>query len=173
MRASVSSDPVEGLSWAERLRWRTAARRITRNHDAEELAVLKGLAAGRWPVMSVGSFQRELLSVGPVQFLVGRQRVIATRVHPVAWTSLEAAAGAGGLTLTGAGRYGAGWTLTFEGPAGPLVILAERVVLRRSDGGNLADGPAPQPAPASRSRDLGCYPRATKAPEPQVICRGQ
>ncbi len=182
MRVSLPSDPLDRLSWAERHRWRTTAARVTRAHEADQLTALRRMAGQRADVTSVGPFQPAPFVVGPVQIAlalaIGRRRLIATRVERVAWTNLQGAWAAGGLALTGAGRYGPGWTLIFEGLAGRLVILAERLVLHPFDGGGPFGSLPPRPGPASRSSGVDCYPRGAKAPEPhtistETICIGQ
>jgi hypothetical protein len=101
-----------------------------------------------------------------VECFVGGRRLVG-RASDSAWASLEAAMARGPVQLGGAGRYGPFWTLTFEGRAGPLVVLANRVALLPSPG-EVADRPRGAGAPTRGlkrpSRQLGRPPDVTPRP---------
>jgi hypothetical protein len=135
-------DPLEQLSRADRRRWRQESRRVQQAHEASQLRALRSLAATRASVCCISTVERaepDYPRAGAVELLVGGRRLVG-RASLVALTSLEAAIARGPVQIGGAGRYGPFWTLTFEGPDRPLVVLADRVALLPS-AGEVADRP--------------------------------
>jgi len=130
-------DPVEQLSRVERRRWLQQMRQAQRAHEADQLAILHGLAAELAELGSVSTTDQHQVqgvtsaAAGPVEAVIGERHLIAGRVSRAAWATLEAAVGKGRgpVRLVGAGRYGPYWTLMFEAGLARLIVLADRVVL--------------------------------------------
>src|ERR1700722_13306553 len=129
-------DPLEHLSRADRRRWRQEGRRVQQAYEASQLRVLRSLAATQSEVCCISTIERSEpthLRAAAVELLVGGRRLVG-RASAVAVASLEAAIARGPVRIGGAGRYGPFWTLTFEGPGRPLVVLADQVALLPSAG---------------------------------------
>jgi hypothetical protein len=157
-------DPLEQLSRADRRRWRQESRRVEQAYEAAQLQALRGLAASGAGVRCLSTIDRAeptypqagptypqagptypqagptypqagptYPQAGAVELLVDGRRLVG-RASAAALASLEAAIARGPVRIGGAGRYGPFWTLTFEGPDRPLVVLADRVALLPSAG---------------------------------------
>jgi hypothetical protein len=136
-------DPLEQLSRADRRRWRQESRRVQQAYEASQLQALRGLAASGAGVGCLSTIERAeptylqagptYPQAGPVELLVDGRRLVG-RASVAALATLEAAIARGPVQIGGAGRYGPFWTLTFEGPDRPLVVLADQVALLPSAG---------------------------------------
>ena len=158
--AFAAYDPLAGLSWATRVRWRRAERRVRKEFESDTLAELRELARAEatvsWITASGGT---ERVSgggiLGPVELSAGGRRIAARAVWGPAWSSLSAAAAQGKVVLAGAGRYSGSWFLRFRVLAGddhtprelPLLGAGVRIIPHSGGEGHfLAAGPPRQPA---------------------------
>jgi hypothetical protein len=132
MTIPAQSHPLDRLSRSDRRRWRRLDRRAQATLDAQQLRRLQALAGCRTRVESVSPVEDGLPCVQVVELVVGGWRLVG-RVPSRAAAVLEAALGAGRVSLTTAGRYGPYWTLGFGGP--PVVLLVDRLTVLPADGG--------------------------------------
>jgi hypothetical protein len=132
MTIPAQSHPLDRLSRSDRRRWRRLDRQAQAELDAQQLRRLQGLAGCRTRVQSLSPVEDGLSWVRVVELVVGGWRLIG-RVPTRAGAVLEAALGAGPVSLTAAGRYGPYWTLGFGGP--PVVLLVDRLTVLPADGG--------------------------------------
>lgn len=139
MMKSRSGDPFDRIRFRERLSWRATERRVRREHEAEQLQTLVGLAATGVQVTGL-SGPVELPSGGlqaaPVEMILSGRRLRAGRVHSRTISRLrDALSGLASVPLTAASRYGPYWVLTFKLATGQLVVLAENLTLLPDWGG--------------------------------------
>ena len=132
-------DPLDRLSRVDRRRWRRLDRQAQAVLDAQQLRRLQALAACRARVETVSFVEDRSPWVRVVELGVGRWRLVG-RVPARAGAMLEAALGAGPVSLTAAGRYGPYWTLGF---GRPMLLLVNRLTVLPADGGvsSAARGP--------------------------------
>lgn len=116
--AYVVFDPIAGLSWVARVRWRRSERRVRREFESDTLAELRELAAEgavvSWTATPPVAEIEQVGIVGPVELSAGGRRIAARAVWGPAWSGLSAAASQGRVVLAGAGRYGNAWQLRFR-----------------------------------------------------------
>ena len=162
--AFAAYDPLARLSWATRVRWRRAERRVRKEFESDTLAELRELAQAEatvsWITVAGGTATvgggpiggRGIL--GPVELSAGGRRIAARAVWGPAWSSLSAAAAQGKVVLAGAGRYSGSWFLRFRVLAGddhtprelPLLGAGVRIIPHSGGEGRfLAAGPPHQP----------------------------
>lgn len=140
MTKSLSGDPFDGIPFRERRSWRAAERRVRRQHEAEQLEALVGLAATGVQVTGVSAPATEPapggLQTTPVEMILSGRRLRAARVHSRTISRLrDALSGLASVPLTAASRYGPYWVLTFKLATGQLVVLAENLTLLPDWGG--------------------------------------
>ena len=140
MTIPAQSHPLDRLSRSDRRRWRRLDRQAQATLDARQLRHLQALAECRARVASVSPVEAGSPWVRVVEIAVESWRLVG-RIPARAGAVLEAALGAGPVSLTTAGRYGPYWTLGFGGP--PLVLLVDRLMVLPADGGvsSAARGP--------------------------------
>jgi hypothetical protein len=137
MKPNNILDPVGRMSRSERREWRAATRRGQREHEAEQLAALKGLAESGTPVTGMIATETSFGFCDPVEMIIDGRRLRAGRVYRPAVTALrEALATIANVPLAGASRYGPYWVLTFKLATEPLVMLVERLTLLPDRGGS-------------------------------------
>lgn len=137
-------DPIDRLSRNERRSWRAIERRARREHEAEQMAVLRSLAATgvgvtglRTPELDDAAPNRKSTESGtPVEMIINGRRLRAGRVQRRTLSSLrEALSGIATVPLTAVGRYGPYWVLTFKVATEYLVVLADQLTLLPDWGG--------------------------------------
>lgn len=134
--SNVPVGPLELLSGRERRQWRLAERRARRDHDAQQLATLRSLAATGGGL--TGVLYRDCGGhTAPAEFIVADRRIRAGRVHRPALSALtQAIAAMPAVPLLAVSRYGPYWVLTFQRSAAPLAVLADKLTIlpERDDG---------------------------------------
>ena len=134
--SNVPVGPLELLSGRERRLWRLAERRARRDHDAQQLATLRSLAATGGGL--TGLLYRDSGGhTAPAEFIVADRRIRAGRVHRPALSALtQAIAAMPAVPLLAVSRYGPYWVLTFQRSAAPLAVLADKLTIlpERDDG---------------------------------------
>ncbi|HET9077552.1 MAG TPA: hypothetical protein VFN68_11525 [Acidimicrobiales bacterium] len=134
-------DPFSSLRWSERRAWRSAERRVRHDHEAQQLAVLRDLAATASGVtgLSVPPDRRpgrQPDGATPVEMIIDGRRLRAARMPRRSLATLrDALAGLAAVPLTAVGRYGPYWVLTFKLATEPLVVLADHLTLLPDWGG--------------------------------------
>ncbi len=137
MKPNTILDPLDGLSRSERREWRAAARRGQREHEAEQLAALQGLAQTGTPVTGMITGPTSLGFCDPVEMIIDGRRLRAGRVYRPAVAALrDALSTIANVPLAGASRYGPYWVLTFKLATEPLVMLVDRLTLLPDRGGS-------------------------------------
>jgi hypothetical protein len=117
------------VPWRERRRFCCIERSVVRDHEAGQLAILRGLAAARGGLTSVLSRSQGCQAVS-AELVIGGRRVQIGRMHRGTVGALAGAvAGTAPVPLLAAGRYGPYWVLTFGLAAAPLPVLADRLVV--------------------------------------------
>jgi hypothetical protein len=123
----------EGQSWfvsrRERRRFCCIERSVVRDHEAAQLAILRGLAARRGGLTSVLSQNQGCQAVSAELVIGGRRVQIGCMHRGTAGALARAVAGTAPVLLLAAGRYGPYWVLTFGLAAAPLPVLANRLVV--------------------------------------------
>lgn len=137
-----SKDPIDNLARLERRAWRTAEKRVRKQHEFEQMATLNSYAAAGVGVtgMSGEPDAAEPASLAgvaaPVEFIIDGHRVRVGHTHRATLTTLrEALTRAAALPLTRVARYGPYWVLTFRVATDQLVLLAEHLTLMPDSGG--------------------------------------
>jgi len=144
MEPTTTLDSLDGLSRSERRRWRSAARRVAREHEAEQLAALRGLAATGSHVTGMVAADSSYGLGGPVEMIIDGRRLRAWRAYRPAISVLkDALTSITSVPLAGVTRYGPYWVLTFKLAAEPLVVLVDRLTLLPDWGGQPGWGSAP------------------------------
>jgi hypothetical protein len=129
MNTDAAGDPLDRLSSSERRRWRRAERKLQRDHDAAQLAMLRNIAAAG------GGLTRLLCkdSCGQAtaaEFEIAGAQIQVGRAHRPTLSALnEALASTLAIPLLAAGRYGPYWVLTFGQPDGQLAVLADNLTI--------------------------------------------
>jgi hypothetical protein len=137
MKPNTIFDPISHLSRSERRQWRAAARRTQRDHEAEQLAALQGLAQSGTPVTGMIATETSFGFCDPVEMIIDGRRLRAGRVYRPAVAALrEALSTIANVPLAGASRYGPYWVLTFKLATEPLVMLVDRLILLPDRGGS-------------------------------------
>jgi hypothetical protein len=137
MNSNEPVGPLEFLSGRERRKWRRAERRAVRDHDAQQLTLLRSMAAAGGGL--TGLLYRDSGGhTASAEFMIAGKRIRAGRVHRRELNALtQALAAMPAVPLLAAGRYRPYWVLTFELPATPLAVLADKLtVLPERDGGS-------------------------------------
>lgn len=145
MQSNTILDPLNNLSRYDRRRWRAAARRAQREHEAEQLAALQGLAQTGTPITGMIAVESSFGFCDPVEMIIDGRRLRAGRVYRPAVAALrEALSTIANVPLAGASRYGPYWVLTFKLATEPLVMLVDCLTLLPDRGGSstLASAPA-------------------------------
>jgi hypothetical protein len=136
VQLTTGTDPLDGLSRSERRRWRADSRRVAREHEAAQLAALRGLAEAGCPVTGMVTADFALGLGGPVEMIIDGRRLRAWRAYRPAVAALkDALSTIAHVPLAGVSRYGPYWVLTFKLAAEPLVILVDRLTLMPDWGG--------------------------------------
>jgi hypothetical protein len=144
MKPNPILDPLSRLSRTERREWRTAARRAQREHEAEQLAALQGLAETGSHVTGMITGDSAFGFCTPVEMIIDGRRLTAWRAYRPALAALrEALSSIANVPLAGASRYGPYWVLTFKLATEPLVLLVDRLTLMPDRGGFQTWAPAP------------------------------
>jgi hypothetical protein len=121
------ADPLLLMSGRERRGWRRAERRAVREHEAWQLATLRGLAVAGSRLTALAYLHSGGYAAA-AEFTIGGKRIRAARVHRPALGALAAAIDSGpAIRLLAAGRYGPCWVLTFDLAAAPLAVLSDRL----------------------------------------------
>ena len=127
-------------SRAERRWWQEAERRAVREHEAQQLVQLSGLAASRTGVTGVHAPDEAVtapLGTAPVEMIIDGRRLRAGRMPRRSLAALrEALSGLASVPLTAVHRYGPYWVLTFKLAAEPLVVLVDHLTLLPDWGGS-------------------------------------
>jgi hypothetical protein len=118
-------------------------REAHRAHEAQQMSIMRALAASHARVDAVVQINGQDGLVAEVELTLDRRRVVG-RVAALACAALVAALEAGPVQLAATGRYGPFWTLTFEGQSAPLVLLVDRLGVFGRSGG--AGGEVSRPA---------------------------
>lgn len=137
MNSNAPSGPLDFLSRRERRKWRQAERRALRDHDEQQLTVLRSLAATGGGL--TGLLYRDSGGyTASAEFVIAGKRIRAGRVHRRELNALtQAIAALSAVPLLAAGRYRPYWVLTFELPTAPLAVLADKLtVLPERRGGS-------------------------------------
>jgi hypothetical protein len=134
MSFPITSDPLEQLSRADRRRWRRLDRHARQVLEAQQLALIRGLALSGAGVESVGPVEGPQFPICAVEFTIGGRRLTG-RMPKTARVALQAALAFGPVQLASAGRYGPYWTLTFAGRGAPLVVLVAQLSVSGPAGG--------------------------------------
>jgi hypothetical protein len=129
MNSNPLVGPLEFLSGRERRQWRRAERRALRDHDAEQLATLRNLAATGGGL--TGLLYRDSGGhTAPTEFVIAGKRIRAERVHVPALRALtQALAVMPAVPLLAASRYRPFWVLTFQLPTAPVAVLADALTI--------------------------------------------
>ena len=136
--------PSPPISRADRRWWREAQRAALREHDADQMAALSGMAAEGRQVTGVrtpdehlpGSLAAAPLGTAPVEMIIDGRRLRAGRMSRRSLAALrDALTGIASVPLTAVGRYGPYWVLTFKLAAEPLVVLVDHLALLPDWGG--------------------------------------
>jgi hypothetical protein len=137
-------DPLTRLTRSDRREWRAAAKRAQREHEAEQLATLQGLARSGSKVTGMVTEESSFGFCDPVEMIIEGRRIRAWRVYRPALARLrEALTTIAHVPLSSAGRYGPYWVLTFKVATEPLVILVDRLTLLPEWGGSQVWAGAP------------------------------
>jgi hypothetical protein len=132
-------DPLPRVSRADRRAWRSAERRVRRDHEHDQLAALVGLAAGGSRVTGLTTPPEDILLTKlstPVEMIIDGRRLRVGRVCRRSLARLrEAVSGITFVPLTKVGRYGPYWVLTFRLATEQLVLLVEQLTLLPDWGG--------------------------------------
>lgn len=129
MNGNLLDDRLDFLTRAERRRWRRAERRALRDHDAQQLTTLQSLAATGGGLTGL-LYQDCGGHTASAEFMIAGKRIRAGRVHRPTLRSLTQAVGSmPAVPLLAASRYRPYWVLTFELPAAPLAVLADRLTI--------------------------------------------
>jgi len=133
---TTGPDPLDGLSRSERRQWRADSRRVSRQHEADQLAALRGLVEAGCPVTGMVAVDSAFGLGGPVEMIIDGRRLRAWRAYRPAVAALkDALSTIAHVPLAGVSRYGPYWVLTFKLAAEPLVILVDRLTLMPDWGG--------------------------------------
>jgi hypothetical protein len=144
MKPTTTQGPLDGLSSSERRQWRSHARRVAREHEAEQLAALRGLAENGSPVTGMVTVDSSFGTGGPVEMIIAGRRLRAWRAYRPAVAALkDAVSSIASVPLAGVSRYGPYWVLTFKLATEPLVVLVDRLTLLPDWGGAYGWNPAP------------------------------
>lgn len=145
MAAEVPPDPLNILSRFDRRHWRRAVRRTVKEHEAEQLATLRGVAATGGTITGVSTAGGTGLT-DSIEMIIDGRRVRGIRVHRPTVAVLKDLLGSiAGVPLAAATRYGPYWVLTFKTAAEPLVVLVDRLVILPDWGGGHGGGEIPSP----------------------------
>lgn len=139
------------LSRPERREWRQAERRALRDHDAQQLTTLRSLAATGGGLTSL-IYPDCVWCVTSAEFMIAGKRIRAGRVYRPTLIALTRALGRmPAVPLLTAGRYGPFWVLTFDLPAAPLAVLADKLfILPDRHGGSASPAAPTTPVDAGR-----------------------
>ncbi len=144
MKSNPTLDPLNRLSRSDRREWRAAARRAQREHEAEQLAALQGLAETGSQVTGMITGDSTFGFCTPVEMIIDGRRLRAWRAYRPALAALrEALTNIANVPLASASRYGPYWVLTFKLATEPLVLLVDRLTLLPDRGGMQTLAPAP------------------------------
>jgi hypothetical protein len=144
MKSNPTLDPLSRLSRSDRREWRAAARRAQREHEAEQLAALQGLAQTGSQVTDMITGDPAFGFCTPVEMIINGRRLRAWQAYRPALAALrDALTNIANVPLAGASRYGPYWVLTFKLATEPLVLLVDRLTLLPDRGGLQTFGPAP------------------------------
>ena len=144
MKSNPTLDPLDRLSRSDRRDWRAAARRAQREHEAEQLAALQGLAQTGCHVTGMITGDSASGFCAPVEMIIDGRRLRAWRAYRPALAALrEALTNIAHVPLASASRYGPYWVLTFKLATEPLVLLVDRLTLLPDRGGFQTRAPAP------------------------------
>jgi hypothetical protein len=131
------------LSRPERREWRQAERRALRDHDSQQLTTLRSLAATGGTLTSL-IYPDCVWCVTSAEFMIAGKRIRAGRVYRPTLIALTRAFGRmPAVPLLTAGRYGPFWVLTFDLPAAPLAVLADKLFILPDRHGSSASPAAP------------------------------
>ena len=133
-----SRDPLDNLSLSERRAWRRAEGRAKRDHETEQMAALRDIAATGSGVTGLRAPSAEVAagSTAPVEMIIDGRRLRAGRMPRRSLAALrEGLAGLASVPLTAVGRYGPYWVLTFKLATEQLVVLADHLTLMPDWGG--------------------------------------
>ena len=164
MNSNALDDPPEFLSRAERRKWRQAERRALRDHDAQQLTMLRSLAANGGGL--TGLLYRDAVGyAASAEFMIAGKRIRAGRVHRPTLSALTQAAGSmPTVPLLAASRYGPYWVLTFEVATAPLVILADKLTILPASTAARPGSPRSRRQPAAVGGRLATYPVRSPVP---------
>lgn len=120
---------TSALSRPERREWRQAERRALRDHDAQQLTTLRSLAVSGAGLTSL-IYPDCVWCVTSAEFMIAGKRIRAGRVYRPTLIALTRAFGRmPAVPLLAAARYGPFWVLTFDLPAAPLAVLADKLFI--------------------------------------------
>jgi hypothetical protein len=134
------SSSLPQISRADRRAWRSAERRVRRDHDSEQLDALVGLACDGRGVTGLTTPPEEVLVsrlTTPVEMIIAGRRLRAGGVCRRSLATLrDGLASIASVRLTKVGRYGPYWVLTFRLATEQLVLLVEQLTLLPDWGGS-------------------------------------
>jgi hypothetical protein len=155
------------LSGPEHRTWRQVERRALRDHNAQQLATLRNLAATEGALTSL-IYPDGGAHVTSAEFMIAGKRIRAGRIYRPTLMSLTQALGRTPMIrLLTASRYGPFWVLTFDLAPAPLAVLADKLFIPSDRHGSPAS-PAAPPEPA----DADCRPGSPgpeQSPPPSPI----
>jgi len=138
----MTGKPLQ-LTLRQRWAWRRVERRARREHERDQMAALREMAAGGLGVTGV-TVAEGILPGLPVEMIIAGRRLRAARMSRRAVSAMrEAVSAVAAVPLTRVGRYGPYWVLTFRTAADPLVVLADRLTLLPEWGGPGGRTPSP------------------------------
>lgn len=137
MKAHSPQDPIGRFSRSERRQWASASRRAVKDHEAEQLATLRGIAQTGGAVTRVNSTDSPSGIASSLEIVIEGRRLRAARVcRPTMAVLKEALSSITHVPLSGVSRYGPYWVLTFKLATEPLVMLVDRLTLLPDWGGS-------------------------------------
>lgn len=133
IRSSSRRDPLAGLTRADKRSWRASERRVTHEHESEQLAALLGLAAAGGGVTGLSTPSEDgspARPAPPVEMIIQGRRLRAARIPRRSLSALrEAISSIAAVPLTAVSRYGPYWVLTFKLATEQLVVLVDQLTL--------------------------------------------
>lgn len=156
--------PLDFLTGRERREWRQVELRALRDHDAQQLTTLRSLAAAGGGLTSL--LHRDCAGhTASAEFIIAGKRIQAGRVHRPALRALtQAIAAMPAVPLLAASRYRPYWVLTFQLPAAPLAVLADKLTILPDRHHGSAWPAALTPPAGVRRRPAPAHPIRVTAP---------
>ena len=137
MKAHSPQDPFTKLPRTERRRWKAAERRAEKDHEAEQLATLQGIAQTGGAVTRMTATDSPSGMASALEIVIEGRRLRAGRVYrPTLSVLKESLSSITHVPLAGVSRYGPYWVLTFKLATEPLVMLVDRLTLLPDWGGS-------------------------------------